>query len=36
MDKLQLKDKVCLTEDHRRVGMIVQVLGRGKFKVLRS
>ena len=34
MDKLQIKDKVCLTEDNSRVGMVVQVLGRGKFKVL--
>ena len=34
MDKLRLKDRVCLIEDNNRLGMIVQTLGRGKFKVL--
>jgi hypothetical protein len=34
MGNLQLKDRVCLIEDNNRMGMIVQSLGRGKFKVL--
>ena len=34
MDKLKLKDRVCLVADNSRLGMIVQSLGRDKFKVL--
>ena len=34
MDKLKLKDRVCLIEDRNRLGMIVKSLGRDKFKVL--
>ena len=34
MSKFQLKDRVCLVEDNERVGMVVQVIGREKCKIL--
>ena len=34
MKTFQLKDRVCLCEDNKKLGIIVQVLGRTKCKVL--
>ena len=34
MNKFQLKDRVCLAEDNERLGMVVQLIGREKCKVL--
>lgn len=34
MKKFQLKERVCLREDNNKLGMIVQLIGREKCKVL--
>ena len=34
MNAFQLKDRVCLTEDNNRTGMIVKLMSRGRYKVL--
>ena len=34
MYKFQLKDRVCLSEDSGKLGMIVQLISRGRCKVL--
>ena len=34
MYTFQLKDRVCLRENSKKLGMIVQILGRGKCKIL--
>ena len=34
MKKFQLKDRVCLVEDIEKVGIVVQLIGRERCKVL--
>ena len=34
MNKFQLKDRVCLVEDGGKLGIVVQLIGRGKYKIL--
>ena len=34
MNKFQLKDRVCLVEDVDKLGMVVQLIGKGKCKIL--
>ena len=34
MNKFQLKDRVCLKTDNRKLGIVVQLIGREKCKVL--